>query len=898
MASTSSRSLVGRRDEIDRLLALVRAAGRGEGGVLVLRGEPGIGKTALLDHVERTAPEGFQLIHASGSEFEGELPFAALHQLCVPALAHLDSLSAPYRDSLLVAFGLADGAPDPFRVGLAALELLTAAAGKRPLLCVVDDAHWLDTASARALTFLARRIAAEPIAMVFAARDQDPIRGLDELPGLTVTGLSDAHARALLAEEKTVTLDERVRDRLLAEARGNPLALIELPKAGGFAPPAPSPIASRIERSFRARMAELPPDARRLLILASADPTGDPGLLWAAARRLDIDVAAASAAAEASGLILFGTRARFCHPLARSAAYLAAEPERRQAAHRALAEATDPGTARDRQAWHRAQATIGPDEQVAAELELSASRAQARGGVAAAAAFLERAAALSLDPGKQIERTLAAARTTLEAGGTEAAADLLASIDTDKLEVRQHASVDLLRGRIAFVQGADGAVRGPELILGAARRLATVDPERSRECFIAALEMGLVVGRAAGVLDRVLDAARSAPAASRTPDLLDALVRLNTEGHHTGLPALRQALTGDDAGWTRTPALATVLAGELWDIGLHATIVDWLVRTGRDTGAPMTIRLGLSQVALHAVLTGDFGRAMAAIAEEEAIADAVGDPPQLYPRVHLAALRGRRQEVLHLSVEATKRGNGQLTANAHWATAVLYNGLAEYPAALEAAKRAVASGDLFLTGIALPELVEAAVRCGEEAVARSALESLTQRTEPAGTAFALGVEAGARALLSDAEDDYLESLEQLTNSPLPAHLARAHLRYGEWLRRAGRRRDAREHLRTAHEQLSKIGLEAFTRRAADELRATGEVARGRSERSYDHLTMQEMHIARQVAAGATSKEVATRLFVSPRTVDAHLRNIFRKLGITSRRQLRDMPDLGESPAQV
>ncbi|MFC9257251.1 helix-turn-helix transcriptional regulator, partial [Amycolatopsis thailandensis] len=604
------------------------------------------------------------------------------------------------------------------------------------------------------------------------------------------------------------------------------------------------------------------------------------------------------AAAEASGLILFGTRARFCHPLARSATYLAAEPERRQAAHRALAEATDPGTARDRQAWHRAQATIGPDEQVAAELELSASRAQARGGVAAAAAFLERAAALSLDPGKQIERTLAAARTTLEAGGTEAAADLLASIDTDKLEVPQHASVDLLRGRIAFVQGADGAVRGPELILGAARRLATVDPERSRECFIAALEMGLVVGRAAGVLDRVLDAARSAPAASRTPDLLDALVRLDTEGHHTGLPALRQALTGDDAGWTRTPALATVLAGELWDIGLHATIVDWLVRTGRDTGAPMTIRLGLSQVALHAVLTGDFGRAMAAIAEEEAIADAVGDPPQLYPRVHLAALRGRRQEVLHLSVEATKRGNGQLTANAHWATAVLYNGLAEYPAALEAAKRAVASGDLFLTGIALPELVEAAVRCGEEAVARSALESLTQRTEPAGTAFALGVEAGARALLSDAEDDYLESLEQLTNSPLPAHLARAHLRYGEWLRRAGRRRDAREHLRTAHEQLSKIGLEAFTRRAADELRATGEVARGRSERSYDHLTMQEMHIARQVAAGATSKEVATRLFVSPRTVDAHLRNIFRKLGITSRRQLRDMPDLGESPAQV
>ncbi|MEU3767217.1 AAA family ATPase [Amycolatopsis keratiniphila] len=889
MPTTSSRPLVGRRDEIDRLLVLVRAAARGEGGVLVLRGEPGIGKSALLDHVGEAAAGEFQLIRASGAEFEGELPFAALHQLCVPALAHLDTLSAPYRESLLVAFGLADGAPDPFRVGLAALELLSTAAGTRPLLCLVDDAHWLDTASARALTFLARRIAAEPIAMVFAARDRDPVRGLDELPGLTIGGLSDAHARAVLAGEKTVTLDERVRDRLLAEARGNPLALIELPKAGGFALPEPSPVASRIERSFLARMTELPVDARRLLILASADPTGDPALLWAAARRLDIAVPAASAAAEASGLIRFDTRARFCHPLARSAAYRAAEPEQRHAAHRALAEVTDPETAGDRRAWHRAQATTGPDEEVAAELELSASRAQARGGVAAAAAFLERAAALSLDPAKQTERTLAAARTTLEAGGTDAAADLLASVDTETLDVPQHASVELLRGRIAFVQGAEGAVRGPELILRAAQRLAPVDPERAREFFVAALEMGLVVGRAAGVLDRVLDAARSAPPGP--PDLLDALVRLTTEGHHAGVPALRRVLTGGDDGWTRTPALATVLAGELWDIELHATIVDWLVRTGHDTGSPMTIRLGLSQVALHAVLTGNFGRAMAAIAEEEAIADAVGDAPQLYPRVHLAAMRGRREEVLDLFAQATTRGNGQLTANAHWATAVLYNGLADYPAALDAATRAIASGDLFLTGIALPELVEAAVRCGEPAVARSALDSLTERTEPAGTAFALGIAAATRALVSDAEADHLEALGHLENGPLAVHLARAHLRYGEWLRREGRRREAREHLRTAHERLSDIGLEAFIRRAADELRATGEVARSRTGRSYDHLTMQETHIARQVAAGATSKEVATRLFLSPRTVDAHLRNIFRKLGITSRRQLRDVPDL-------
>lgn len=892
MPTTSVRPLIGRADEITRLLALVGAAEQGDGGVLVLRGQPGIGKSALLDHVEHAAREKFQIIRAAGSEFEAELPFAALHQLCVPALAHLDTLSAPYRDSLMVAFGLADGTPDPFRVGLAALELLAAAATRRPLLCVVDDAHWVDSASARALTFLARRIAAEPIAIVFAARDQVPVHGLDELPGLTVGGLSEPDARALLAREKTVTLDERVRDRLLAESRGNPLALIELPKSGGFALPTPSPVAGRIERSFQLRMAALSPDARLLLILASADPTGDPALVRAAAQRLDIDVPAASAAAEASGLVVFDIRARFCHPLARSAAYRAAEPTLCRTAHRALADATDPVAAPDRQAWHRAQATIGPDEQVAAQLESSASRAQARGGVAAAAAFLRRAAALSGDPVKQIERTLAAARATLETGGADAAADLLGSLDTELLDDSQHAAVDMLRGQIAFVHGADGVVQGPELIVRAARRLAAGDPDRSREYLVAALDMGLVVGRAAGVMDRVLAAARSAPPAARQPDLLDALVRLNADGHHAAVPMVRQALTGEDAGWTRTPALATVLAGELWDMDLHAKIVDWLVRTGRETGAPMIIRLGLGQAALHAVLTGHFGQAMAAIAEEDAIADALGDLPQLYPRVHLAAVRGRRQEVLGLFAAGTSRGAGVLTANLSWAKAVLYNGLADYPAALDAAQQAVASGDLFLAGFALPELVESAVRCGENAVARSALESLLERTEAAGTSFALGVAAGARALVSDAEGDHLEALDHLTGRPLPLHLAREHLRYGEWLRRAGRRRDAREHLRIAYGQLSEIGVEAFAQRAAAELRATGEVARSRSGHTYDHLTMQEMHIAREVATGATTKEVATSLFLSPRTVDAHLRNIFRKLGVTSRRQLTAIPDLG------
>ncbi|WP_031469667.1 helix-turn-helix transcriptional regulator [Sciscionella sediminilitoris] len=892
MTAAAPHSLVGRHEEIGHLSALLDAAGGGTGGVLVLRGEPGIGKSALLDHVARVGAEKFRVIRASGSEFEGELPFAALHQLCVPVLGYLDRVSDSYRDALMVAFGLAEGAPERFRIGLAALALLAEASAQGPLVCLVDDAHWMDAASAKALTFLARRIAAEPIAMIFAAREQDGAAWLDELPGLALGGLSPVHARALLAEQRTGTMDERVRDRLLAEARGNPLALIELPKAGGFALPTPSPNAGRIERSFQTRMAGLPEDARRLLILASADPTGDSGLLWAAARGLDIDVAAASAAAEASGLARFDMRARFCHPLARSAAYRSAEPELRIAAHRALAEATDPVTAGDRSAWHRAQACTGPDERVAAELESSAARAQARGGVAAAAAFLERAAALSLEHGKKTGRTLAAARATLDTGRAHAAADLLTSIDTEGLDGPEQARIELLRGQIAFAEGADGFVRGPELILRAAGRIADADPDRSRTYFVAALEMGLVVGRAAGVLDRVLDAASSAPRPSAgTPDLLDALVLLKAEGHRAAVPALRRALTGDGAGWVQAPALAAVLAGELWDLELHATVTDWLVRTGRETGAPMTIRLGLSQEALSAVLTGDFGKAIAAIAEEEAIADALGDEAQLYPRVYLAAMRGRRAEVHELCTEVLDRSTGPLTANTHWATAVLSNGMADYRAAFEAASRAVAGGDLFLTGIALPELVEAAMRCGEHTAAESALESLLERTESAGTSFALGVAAGTRALVSDAEQDYRTALEHLAPSPFTLYLARAHLRYGEWLRRAGRRREAREHLHTAHGQLSEIGLEAFAKRAAEEVRATGEVARSRSEHTFDRLTMQEMHVARRVAAGATSKEVAENLFLSPRTVETHLRNIFRKLGVTSRRQLRDMPGL-------
>ncbi|MET9197051.1 LuxR family transcriptional regulator [Streptomyces olivaceus] len=884
--------LVGRRDEIAHIDELTGAARVGRGGALVLLGEAGMGKTALLEHAGTAG--GLRTVRASGAQYEEELPFAALHHLCAPLLPRLAQLPAQHAETLRNTFGLGAEAADVFRIGLAALALLSSAARERPLLCLIDDAQWLDKASLKVLAFLARRVAGEPVALLFAVRGPSASGELDELPGLLLGGLSDTDARTLLSAPSHVTLDARVREQIVAEAGGNPLALLELPRAGGFAPPDTASVPTRIERGYRSRLVGLPGGARLLLTVASADPTGDPGLLWPAAGRLGIDLEEAGAAATATGLIDFGTRVRFCHPLARSAVYRAADARLCRLAHRVLAEVTDPAADPDRRAWHRAQACTGPDEEVAAELERSAARARSRGGTAAAAAFLERAAALSPGAGERAERTLTAVRAHADAGAVDAAARLLTTVEDTASDTGRQARVDLLRGRLAFLRRTDE--RGPAFVLRAARHLADLDPERSRDCFLDAVEMSLVVGRATGVMDRVLAEARSAPPSS-TPDVLDALTRLAADGHRAAYPLMRSVLDGDTTPlWTRRPALAAMLASELWDPHTHATIADWLVRTGRDSGSPHLLRLGLAQSASYAVLTGDLGRAMAAIAEEEAIADATDGHPVTYHRLQLAAMRGRREEALPLfaSVTAAARatGAGQLIANTHWAKALLHNALGDHPTALDAARQAVADGDLFLAGFSLPELIEAAVRCGEHETAVTALASLTERTDAGGTPAGLGIAAYARGLVTGVEDHYRQAVEHLDESPLVPYRARARLLYGQWLRRAGRGRECRQQLRLAHEMLTDVGAEAFARRAAGELRAAGEPARTRSGPGLDGLTEQEVCIARLVGTGATSKEVAARLFLSPRTVDAHLRNIFRKLGIGSRRQLRDLPGLG------
>jgi DNA-binding CsgD family transcriptional regulator len=808
---------------------------------------------------------------------------------------------------LATAFGLSVGpAPDRFLVGLATLSLLADAAEEHPLLCLVDDAQWLDQASAQVLGFVARRLVAESVALVFAARvPGDELAGL---PELVVEGLPEADARALLEAALTGPLDARVQDRLVAETGGNPLALLELPRgltpaelAGGFALPDAPPLAGRIEVSFRRRLEALPAQTRSLLLVAAADPVGDPVLVWQAAERLGIRAAAATPAAEA-GLLEIGARVLFRHPLVRSAAYRSASLQERQAVHRALAEATDPALDPDRRAWHRAQAALGPDEEVAAELERSAGRAQARGGVAAAAAFLQRAVALTLDPAGRAERALAAAQASLQAGAFDAALGLLATAETGPLDDFQRARVDLLRAHIAFASelGRDA----PPLLLKAARRLVPFDLDLARETYLIAWAAAVFAGHLGGPNDllEICHAVRGLPSPPGTPrplDLLvDGLARLIIDGHAAAAATLQRAadtLTGATVqdslrwGW-----LATAASNAVWDAEGTRAIAARQVRLVRDAGALAQLPMPLLALGTVTAWSGDFAGAASMIAEAESIAAATGSriPPSIALR--LVGLQGTEAEASALIAttieQAAAGGQGLAATMAHWAAAVLYNGLGRYDEAVTAARHATSDTfEPYVSMWALPELVEAATRTGEAELAREALERLAETTRPAGTDFALGIESRSRALLSDgviAEELYRDAIQRLGRTRLRPELARAHLLYGEWLRRQGRRVDAREQLRTAHDLFAAIGMEAFAERARRELLATGEKVRKRSPETGEELTPQETQIARLARDGLSNPEIGAQLFISARTVQYHLGKIFTKLGISSRSQLR------------
>jgi DNA-binding CsgD family transcriptional regulator len=898
------------RDALDRLLERVRA---GESSVLVLRGEAGIGKTALLEYAAGRASQG-RTIRVAGVESEMELAFAGLHQLCAPLLDGVERLPGPQRDALRVAFGLQEGAPNRFLVALAVLSLLAEAAELEPLVCLVDDVQWLDRASVQALAFVARRLLAEPIAVVFAVRDPSDVDALAGLPELVVGGLADDDARWLLARTLPGRLDEHVRDQIVAETRGNPLALRELPHglspaevAGGFGLPDARPVAGRVEQAFVQRVQRLPRETQLLLLVAAAEPLGDVSLLWQAAERLGIR-GSASKAAEDAALIELGIGVRFVHPLVRSAVYRAASAADRRRVHGALAEATDPEADPDRRAWHSATATEGLDEDRAAELQRSADRAQRRGGVAAAAAVLERATELTPDPASRGARALAAAQATLEAGSRDAAETLLSTAERCPLDDRQRAALQRLRSQIAFLfsRGSDG----PALLVDAASRLEALDPGLARETYLEALGAAMYAGRVdahSGVL-KVAEAARAAPAPpqpARSIDrVLDGLALRCTEGPEAGVPALRLAVEavrdeplGDHAEIMRwlllTPVVQSATVFELWDDDAFHALATRAVQLARETGALALLPVALVYSSGVHVFAGELDAAEALVQEADGIAEATGNAGLLHAWLLVSAWRGVEavaREFIDAGFDTlTARSEGTVVALAGYAAAVLNNGLGRYDAAMEGAARASDDGDFGYSSAALPELVEGATRSGRPEVADAALRRLEQRTQAAGTDWALGVLARSRALLTDgdaAEALFREAIERLEGTRVRVELARAHLLYGEWLRRAGRRVDARDQLRTAHASFSRFGAEAFAERARRELLATGETARRRTGDARPVLTPQEAQIARLAADRQTNPEIAAQLFISPRTVEYHLGKVFTKLDISSRRELQ------------
>jgi DNA-binding CsgD family transcriptional regulator len=899
-------ALRGRFEECRALDQLLDTARAGRSSSLVIRGEAGVGKTALLDYAaERSS--GCQVVRAGGVESESGFAFAGLLQVCGGStLQRAEHLPSPQRDALWRAFGLADGpAPETFLVGLATLSLLSNAAEERPLICLIDDVQWLDRESVAALAFVARRLEAEPIAMVFGVRAPSEEHGIDGLPELALKGLGAADARALLEATLPGGLDEQVRERIVAETRGNPLALLELPKgltpaelAGGFGLPHAHGLSSQIEQSFQRRVQSLPPETQRLLLLAAADAVGDATVIAQAAAQLGID-ADAMVPAEDAELVEFGSRVRFRHPLARTASYQAATPHERRQVHAALAAAMDPEREPDRRAWHRAHAAAAPDENVAAELERSAVRAQARGGVTAAAAFLAQAAELTPEPARRGARALTAAQLKFEAGAADAAEHLLAIAATSPLEALDLARVERLQAQIAFARstGADAA----SLLSAAAKRIEPLDTEMARETHLEALLAAVRSGSFAAdesVLNAATVAVPSGEETARAIDLmLAAVVARLTEGYESAQPTAARALAAfHEEGWSRENLawwwLACQLAMDSWDNDGCEAIARALDRVARESGGLLVLPFALNYNAAHQVFRGEFGVAEQLLQEAASVTTATRNVPLADFSVLLYAWRGDRQRTdavrATLIEVGTARGEGLAVEVAEWAGAVLGNGLGDYAAARSAAERAYEQHGFGFDGWVLPELIEAAVRSDDRPAAETAFERLIERSRNSTNEWARGVEAAARALLTDgpeAESHHLEAVDRLGVSGIRVLHARAHLNYGEWLRREGRRIDAREHLKAALGAFETMGADGFAERARRELRATGETVRKRTDDTRGDLTPQEAQIARLASDRLTNPEIAAQLYLSPRTVEYHLRKVFQKLGISSRKEL-------------
>jgi DNA-binding CsgD family transcriptional regulator len=910
VAAMSPHAVIGRRAECGELDRLLQAVRSGESRSLIVHGPVGAGKTALLDYLAGQA-SGCRVARVAAAQSEVNLAFAGLHQLCGPMLEMLDRLPQPQREAARTAFAISAGpAPDLFLVGLAMLRLLSEVARERPLVCLIDDAQWLDRTSLLVLAFVARRLRAESVALVFGSRSLSA--PLECLPNLVVEALRDAGARALLDSVMTGPIDAQVRDQIIAETRGNPLALLKLPRgltpadlAGGFRLPGAMPLPGAVKESFRRRVSALPAQTGRLLLLAAADPTGNAALVWRAARHLGIGIDAAQPATEA-GLAEFGTRVRFQHPLIRSAVYQAESAGERCRVHRALAEATDPRLDPDRRAWHRAQALAGPDEDVAAELERSAERAQARGGPAAAAAFLERSVALTLDPARRAQRALAAAQAKVHAGALDGALEMLTASQAEPLDDIGGARAELLRAQVVHAQNRGS--NAPSLLLRAAQRLEPLDVRLARATYLDALAAAFAGSPAEGAgIAEVAQAALASPRPLGQPRPLDLLLQGTatqcTAGYAAGAPMLKQALSAlrtdefSAAERLECGSLTYRSSMDLWDDEHWYALSDRNVKAARETGALTALQFALSSRICAQAFMGELAAGSTLSAELLAVCHATHSHLPPYSSLALAAWQGREADVTGLAEsainDAREHGERQALSAAQWALAVLYNGLGRYEEALSAALRADDYQGPGFAGWSLAELIEAAVRCGQSADAAAALEQLEARARHCGSAWALGVAARSRALVSHgraAETAYQEAIEQLRRTRVRTEHARAHLAYGEWLRRERRRADARQQLRLATHMLEEAGMEAFADLAHRELRAAGE-AHGKRVATRLGLTAQESQVARLARDGLSNPEIGTRLCISARTVQFHLRNVFSKLGISSRSQLyRVLPD--------
>lgn len=896
---------LGRTGECRRIDDILVQARNGQSAVLVIHGEPGIGKTALLRYAARQA-SGLRVAQVEGVQAEMELPLSGIQQLCAPLLSALEEVPQPRQNALRIAFGISSGdTPERFLVAVAVLNLLAAAAANRPLLCLVDDAQWLDAPSLRVLGFVARRLVADAVTMIFALREPATARALDGLPRLPLQGLEVPDARALLSRAVPDPLDDRVRDRIIGETGGNPLALLQLSqgmsrseRAGGYAPPAPGNLPTRSEERYLRRVIGLPAPTQRLILLAAAEPLGDAALLWRAADRLCLEPTAVAPATEA-GLLEVDDRVRFHHPLVRSAVYRAGSPAERRRVHAALAEASDPELAADSRAWHRGLAATEPDEAVAAELQRCAGRAQSRSGPAAAAALLERAAALTPDPTLQAGRALAAAEASFQAGEFEAMQRLLATAQSGALDGFQRARAELLRGHAAAV--SRGSNEAPTLLLEAARRLEGFDLGLARRAYLTAWSAAIVAHHlgGAGVLLEVSRAIQALPPLPPDPHPLDLVIDgfavLITEGHAAAMPILQRAaklvgqLPVEDVlrwGWQ-----VGGVRSATWDDEAIA-VYERQAQLVRQAGALAELPIHLQALALERAWRGDLLGARRLAAEAEGISTSTGVEVPPFAMLRILALQGREADASPLIDavirEGTRHGQGIAVMTAYWSAAVLNNGLGRYERAAAAAAEVVTNGILpWLSMWARCELIESAARVGDAKLARDALDGLAATTQPAGSCLALGIEARCRALLGgeNAEGLYREAIKQLDRGGNRTELARASLLFGEWLHEQGRLREARVSLRAAEEMFAEIGMEAFAERARGELVAAG--AKPRSDRIalQADLTPQEVQIARLACDGLTNAQIGDRLFLSPRTVEWHLHRVFGKLRIDSREAL-------------